>query len=113
MMRTLVTEPSFVVRMVNASDDWTTAIGALVDGTGNQAVISQAMADHLNMVLDTFEGVGSPALPAIIAFERDRLELDSVAGMTMEAFQIQIEMLGGTTSVDELSWGRIKAGYRR
>jgi len=112
MMRASVAEPSFVARLLNASEDWTTAIGALVDGTGDQALISQAMADDLNAMLDTFESVGSPALAATIAFERSRLELDSVAGMTMDAFQTQIETLGGSTSVDASTWGRIKAGYR-
>ena len=47
-----------------------------------------------------------------IAFERQRLSLDTIAGLTLDEFQQQVETLGGTTAVTERSWGRVKSLFR-
>jgi hypothetical protein len=70
------------------------------------------MEDDLLSLLQTFQDVGGPDLAAMISFEKQRLELDQIAGLTMSQYQAQIESLGGPTSVEETSWGRLKALYR-
>jgi hypothetical protein len=69
------------------------------------------MRDSMLDVLDGLEQAGSPALAAAIAAERQRLSLGTIAGLSMDAFQAQVEALGGATSVEARSWGMIKAMY--
>jgi hypothetical protein len=112
LSRAIVAAPSLAARLFNAQGPWIDGISALVNGTGGSFVVTQQMEDDLNALLDTFEAVGSPALQQMLAFERGRLQLDQIAGLTMTEYQEQIEDLGGPTSIEQESWGRVKALYR-
>jgi hypothetical protein len=91
---------------------WLEGLDALVNGQGAQFVVSQEMQDDLLELLGDFEAAGSPGLAGMIAFERGRLQLDTIAGSTMSEFQDQIETLGGPTAVENRSWGDVKRLYR-
>ncbi|MFN8178064.1 MAG: hypothetical protein U0167_09050 [bacterium] len=112
MVRATAADPSLFVRAVGARDAWVTAIQALVDGGGGGATVTTQMQDDLNAILDSFAAHGSPALASVVATERQRLQLDAIAGLDMTAFQHQIETLGGVSAVEPHSWGQIKALYR-
>jgi hypothetical protein len=112
LSRAIVAAPSLAARLFNAHGAWIDGISALVDGNGGSFVVTQQMEDDLNALLDTFQAVGSPAVQQMLAFERGRLQLDQIAGLTMTEYQDQIEDLGGPTSVEPMSWGRMKALYR-
>lgn len=111
MIRATVAQPCVFSHFRRARDPWITAIGALCHGDGDGVVITQQMEDDLNGMLDTFEshrgGLGS-----VVAIEREKLHLDAIAGLSMTAFQDQVETLGGPTSVEAQSWGRLKTLYR-
>ncbi len=111
-IQAVVTSPSLLARMFKAKPAWVAGFQALVDGQGGSFVVTQQMEDDLNALLQTFEDVGSPNLAQKLAFERGRLQLDQIAGLTMAQYQDQVEDLGGPTSVDPVSWGRLKALYR-
>ncbi len=112
LSRAIVAAPSLAARLFNAHGAWVSGISALVNGTGGTFVVTQQMEDDLNSLLDTFESVGSPALQQMLAFERGRLQLDQIAGLSMTEYQEQIETLGGPTAVEPVTWGRVKSLYR-
>lgn len=112
LARALFASPTLLVRTYRVATAWAPAFQALVDGTGDSFTISQTMEDDLLALFDTFESVGAPAFSQAIAFERTRLQLDGIAGLTMTEYQTQIETLGGSTAVEPTSWGRVKALYR-
>jgi hypothetical protein len=70
------------------------------------------MQDDLLNLLQRFEAAASPGLASTLAFERSRLDLDSIAGLTMTQFQSQVETLGGPTAVEKRSWSDVKRRYR-
>lgn len=104
--------PFHAVKFRRAWSTWTPALRALVDGTGGGATVSAQMQDDLLALLDILEDNGSPALAGAIATERSRLQLDSIAGLTMTEFQTQVETLGGPNALQPATWGRVKALYR-
>jgi hypothetical protein len=112
MMRASVADPSFTVRAFLAHGPWIAAIDALVDGGGDGVLVTQEMEDDLLDLLSTFESHGSPELATVVATERQRLQLDTIAGLSMTQFQEQVETLGGTSAVAADSWGRVKALHR-
>ena len=112
LFQAILAAPSLTARLFKAQGAWVEGLQALVDGQGDSFVITQQMEDDLLSLLQTFQDVGSPDLAAMISFERQRLELDQIAGLTMSQYQAQVENLGGPTSVDPTSWGRIKSLYR-
>lgn len=112
LMRAIVAAPSLTARLFKAQDAWVDGFEALVDGQGATYVVTQPMEDDLNSLLDTFQSAGSPALQQMLTFERGRLQLDEIAGLTMSQYQTQIETLGGTSAVEPMSWGRVKSLYR-
>jgi hypothetical protein len=107
----LLSEPTFLYRVVAAKDEWIAAIGALVDGQGATAVVTPSMQASLNAILDELAENGSPNLASKIELERTRLHLDALTGMTMDEFQEQVETLGGTPT-ERTSWGELKGRYR-
>jgi hypothetical protein len=112
LFQAILAVPSLTARLFKAQGAWVDGIQALLDGQGGSFVITQQMEDDLLSLLQTFQDVGGPDLAAMISFEKQRLELDQIAGLTMSQYQAQIESLGGPTSVEETSWGRLKALYR-
>jgi hypothetical protein len=112
LMRATVRSPSLPVRVLLAQDPWLGGFQALVDGQGDQFIVTTAMQNSLLALLNTYELVGSPTVRSSLAFERDRLNLDAIAGLTMTQFQQQIETLGGPSSVEATSWGEMKGRYR-
>lgn len=112
MARAAFREPDFLARFVRMQDSWVAAFDALVNGNGSAATVTPAMRDDLLSLLDSLEANGSPELAADLAFERQRLQLDTIAGLTIAQFQSQVETLGGATSVEPSSWGRMKSLYR-
>ena len=112
LIRALVASPSLAIRLYHARTDWAAGFQDLVDGAGDTFTVSLSMQDDLLSILDTFEAVGSPALAQTLAFERARLQLDQIAGLSMTELQQQIETLGGTSALESRGWGRIKALYR-
>jgi len=107
----LVSEPTFVYRVLAAKDEWVSAISALVDGQGSTVVITPSMASNLNALLDEFEQHGSPELASAVQLERTRLHLDTIEGLSLEQFQQQVETFGGTPT-RHTSWGGLKERYR-
>jgi hypothetical protein len=112
LIRASVKQPDLVGRIILAMEPWSDALLALVNGQGSGVTVTAAMRDSMLDVLDRLQQSGSPALASAIAFERQRLSLDTIAGLTMDQFQQQVETLGGPTSVEARSWGQIKALYR-
>lgn len=108
----MVASPSLPIRIVSAMESWTSAFLSLADGQGAAAAVTQDMQDDLLSILQTFEEVGTPELASTLAFERKRLNLDQIAGLTIGEFQTQVETLGGPTSIAPMSWGRVKGLYR-
>lgn len=64
----------------------------LVDGRGDEVVITQAMVNRVQAYLDRLEKAGSPDLKATIEAERARTPLDGLVGMTFE--QARVELVG-------------------
>jgi hypothetical protein len=112
LARAALKEPAFLARFFRMQGAWVTAISALVNGSGSAVVVSTEMQDDLLSLLDSLQANGTPQLAAELAFERSRLELDSIAGLTIAEFQTRVETLGGVTSVEPASWGRVKSLYR-
>jgi hypothetical protein len=112
LMRALVASPTLVAKISVAKDDWVAGFQALVDGAGSSFVVSQQMEDDLLSLLAQIESVASPDLATMIATERTRLQLDTIAGLTMAQYQQQVETLGGTSAVEPSSWGRVKGLFR-
>ena len=112
MIRATVADPSLLLHVAGAQGAWLTALQALVDGAGGGVTVTQQMADDLNAVLDSFAAHGSPDLVDVVTTERQKLELDSIVGLTLNEFQEQIETLGGPTAIEPRSWGGIKSLYR-
>lgn len=107
----LLRDPTFVFGFVSDLEVWVPALDALLAGNGDTVVITPAMQDALNDVLDELAALGNPGLAAAIATERARVGTDGIAGQTMEAFQSDVEQ-AGTTSLEPASWGRLKSLYR-
>ncbi len=111
-VQAIVAAPSLAIRILKAQDDWIAALSALVNGSGGAATVSQSMQDNLLDILQTLQDAGSPGLASTLAFERERLNLDTITGLTMTQFQTQIVTLGGPTAVQQRSWGSVKDLYR-
>lgn len=111
-IRAIVAAPSLAIRILKSEDEWIPALAALVDGQGSTVTVSQTMQDTLLAILQSLEAAGSPALASALAFERDRLNLDGIAGLTMTQFQSQVVTLGGPTGVEKRTWGAMKDLYR-
>lgn len=103
----MLRRPAFLFDVADARGDWLAGLRSLVDGEGASVTISLSMQNDLLGLLDVLETEGSPELSTFLAFERGRLQLDTIAGLSMAQFQTQIETLGGTT-IAESSWGKIK-----
>jgi hypothetical protein len=112
MFRASIAEPDFLARVTRAEAAWVAAFEALADGAGGGAIVTQQMQDDLNGVLDTFAARGTPDLVAVVTTERQRLQLNAIAGLTISEFQDQVETLGGPSAVTQHSWGRVKSLYR-
>jgi hypothetical protein len=112
LTRAALREPDFFARFVRAEGPWVSALTALVNGLGDNVTVMPQMQADLLSLLDSLEANGSPDLAADLAFERQRLQLDTIAGLTIGGFQDQVETLGGVTSVEPLSWGKVKSRYR-
>jgi hypothetical protein len=111
IMLGIASSPFLIVEITFAKEEWIAALEALVNGSGAQFVVTQEMQDDLLSILQTLEDVGSPELAAMIAFERERLALDSIAGLKMSQFQQRVDN-HGPVSVERSSWGRVKGLYR-
>jgi hypothetical protein len=111
LIEAIVASPSLAARLFNAHGAWVNGLQALVDGQGASFIVTQQMEDDLLALLQTFQDVGSTDLSTMIAFESARLQLDQIAGLTIADYQAQVETLGGPTSVESTSWGRIKSLY--
>ncbi len=107
----IASSPFLIIELTFAKEAWIAGLDALVNGTGAQFVVTQEMQDDLLSILQKLEDVGSPALAEMIAFERERLALDSIAGLKMTQFQQRVENQG-PVSVEPSSWGRVKGLYR-
>ncbi|MCA9753400.1 MAG: hypothetical protein KC591_14495, partial [Gemmatimonadetes bacterium] len=90
MAQTVLAHPTLLVRTLRTLLDWQLPIDLLLNGSGSSVTVSPSMQDGLLDVLDTMEQVGSPALAQAIAFERTRLQLDTLAGKTLTEFQTQV-----------------------
>ncbi len=110
--RAVLGRPTFFYRVHQAIPDWIDALEALVDGTGDGVVITQDMEDRLNALLDEFEELGSAELTTFIDAQRTQLQVDAIAGYTVQEFQDQVEKLGGDTPVESATWSKLKARYR-
>jgi len=106
----LVERPTFVYRVLRAQGNWITAISALVRGFGEFAFVTAPMQADLTALLDEFEDLLDPETAARLAAEREKLQLDSIGGLTMEQFQAQIETLGAVRT-EQSSWGGVKARF--
>jgi hypothetical protein len=104
--------PNLAARLFLQRSEWLAGLDALVNGQGDGFSVTPQMQATLLGLLQSFETGGTPALSAMIAFERERLHLDSIAGLSMSAFQNQVETLGGPTSIEGRSWGEVKRLYR-
>jgi hypothetical protein len=107
----LLGTPTLVFRVLEAQTEWIPALRSLVDGGGDGVTVTASMQTSLATVLDGMEANASPELAAALATERSRLQLDSIAGLTMDAFQQQIEDLGGTP-VRRATWSSLKSRHR-
>jgi hypothetical protein len=112
IIRAMAGEPSLAVQIWTKKDPWLEGIEALVNGQGNNFTVTQQMEDDLLDLLGAFEQAGSPSLAGMIAQERTRLQLDTIAGQSMSEYQTQIETLGGPMAVENRSWGDVKRVYR-
>jgi hypothetical protein len=112
VIEAIFASPSLAIRTLRAVSPWVFVIEDLVDGNGDSAVVTPAMQSDLLTLLDAYATFGDPALASTIASERTKLQLDSIAGLTMTEFQDRIESLGGPQSVEPSSWSRVKATYR-
>ncbi len=103
--------PWFIREALRARSDWADAFQAVVDGTGASVVVSPTMQASLDKVLDRFIELGDPALVTAVQTETTRLGLRNLEGLTMDQFQNVIES-SGASSVEDVSWGKVKARYR-
>ncbi len=87
--------PSIIVDVLHAQGPWLDGIAALLAGQGSAAVISSAMANDLNRILDRLEEGGDPELRRVLDLERARLHLDALAGVTMQEAWNRVNDLGG------------------
>lgn len=106
----LVQRPTFVYRVLRAQENWVTALSALVRGFGEFAFVTAPMQADLTALLDEFEELLDPEAAARLADERQKLQLDSIEGLTMEQFQTRIETLGAVHT-EQSSWGGVKARF--
>jgi len=107
----LLGDPTLVFRVLEAQAEWVPAIRALVDGGGSGVTVTASMQTSLLAVLAGMEENASPGLASTIATERTRLQLTSIEGLTLDAFQQQIEDLGGTP-VRRTTWSSLKSIHR-
>jgi hypothetical protein len=112
IIRAMASEPSLATRIWTKKDPWLQGIEALVNNQGDQFTVTQQMQDDLLELLGAFEQAGSPSLAGMIAQERTRLQLDTIAGQSISEYQTQIETLGGPMAVENRSWGDVKRVYR-
>ncbi len=107
----LLRHPWFIYEALRAKADWVDAFQAVVDGTGASVVITPTMQVSLDKVLDRFIELGDPVLVTAVQTETTRLDLRNLEGLTMDDFQDVIES-SGASSVEDVSWGKVKARYR-
>ena len=106
----LLRRPTFLYRVLRAQGPWVDGLDALVVGVGDQFTITPQMQADLSALLDEFEELAATETADRLALARQRLQLDSVEGLTMDEFQTRIETLGLVRN-DESSWGALKSRY--
>jgi len=112
IIRAIADEPSLAARIWTKKNGWVDGLDALVNGQGSQFTVTPQMQADLLELLGAIEQAGSPTLASMIAQERGRLQLDTIAGHSISEYQTQIETLGGPMSVESRSWGGVKRIYR-
>jgi hypothetical protein len=112
IIRAIAAEPNLAARLFLQREEWISGLDALVNGQGAGFTVTPTMQENLLDLLQSFESAGSPALAAMIAFERSRLRLESIAGLSIQEFQTQVETLGGPTAIGHRAWGDVKRIYR-
>jgi hypothetical protein len=110
--RSLVHDPMQLFGIAQGKDAWVSAISAINAGNGAAVQITTQMQADLLGILDRLATAGSPGLASLIAQERTRLQLDSIAGLTGAQFQSRIETLGQSANSETGSWGALKEKYR-
>ena len=103
-MRFLATTPRLIQSMLGDVDftvslqadygPWILALDTITQDAGATGVVTPGMEESLNRVLDFFEMRGDPQLVQEIRFERERLGLDSIAGMSMDEFYAAMSIRG-------------------
>jgi hypothetical protein len=67
-----------------AAPAWLEALGALVDGAGDEAIVTPAMTADMLAIFDRIEAKASPALRELFQRERARLRLGDFAGRSID-----------------------------
>ncbi len=102
--------PWFVYEVFRAREEWTDGILAIVDGTADTVVITDTMQTSLNLVIDRFIELGSVELVTVVEEVTALLDLRNLAGRTMVELQNTVD--SGGVSIESVTWGSLKAGYR-
>ena len=82
MLQAVIDQPSLGMDAVSVLTSWRSNLEALVEGRGDEVVISQAQVDAINDFLDDMRAVASGDLAAAIDRERARLQVDAWPGMS-------------------------------
>jgi hypothetical protein len=84
-LSSLVAEnPSLAWMSHETLQQWTPAVGSLSDGTGDSFIISPDMVNNANDLIDELKETADPDLAAIIQREQDLIDVESMAGLTMD-----------------------------
>jgi hypothetical protein len=70
---------------------WSPSLRALVEGRGDQAIMTPDMTATMQSLLDGLKAAGSPALRGAIEAEEARLQLASLTGKTMTQARAHLE----------------------
>ncbi|MFZ0544189.1 MAG: VCBS repeat-containing protein, partial [Candidatus Promineifilaceae bacterium] len=76
--------PSLAWSSQETLQEWTPAVESLSDGTGDSFVVTADMANDTNDLFNGLKDVADPNLAALIQHEQDLLDVESLAGLTMD-----------------------------
>jgi hypothetical protein len=79
----MVKNPTLLWSAVQSLEDWTAIVQDLNDGTSNE-IVSQAMVDQLDNLLNGIKGQAGPQLQTALQNEQDALDLDAFVGLNAQ-----------------------------
>ncbi len=92
---TLIPRATLVKATADAQAPWVAALDAATQGQGDSVTVTQAMVSDMLAIFDRFESEGSPELARVFRAERERLQLEQLAGQTIEGAIDLVETRGG------------------